>query len=85
MKPKLVFFKMLNYYDELPKYMTTSKTRKSDTEELKKLQKDEKIRNDARRTGQKKGVSISTDKPKLKTEKVDRPARKTTKKRVAVR
>jgi|APCry4251928276_1046603.scaffolds.fasta_scaffold43065_1 hypothetical protein len=76
---------MLNYYNEFLKYMSPSKTRKIDTAELKKLQKDEKIRNDARRTGQKKGVSISTDKPKLKTEKVDRPARKTTKKRVAVR
>ena len=65
--------------------MATSKTRKTDTEELKKLQKNEKIRNDARRKGQKKGVSISTDKPKLKTEKTDRPARKTTKKRVAIR
>lgn len=63
----------------------TSKTRKIDTEELKKLQKNEKIRNKARRTGQKKGVSISTDKPKLKAKKVYRPARKTSKKRVSVR
>jgi hypothetical protein len=65
--------------------MATSKTRKTNTEELKKLQKNEKIRNDARRKGQKKGVSISTDKPKLKTEKINRPARKNTKKRVSVR
>ena len=65
--------------------MTTSKTRKTNTEELKKLQNNEKIRNDARRKGQKKGVSISTDKPKLKTEKINRPARKNTKKRVSVR
>lgn len=65
--------------------MVTSKTRKTNAEELKKLQKNEKIRNDARRKGQKKGVSISTDKPKLKTEKTTRPARKITKKRVSVR
>jgi hypothetical protein len=65
--------------------MATSKTRKTNPEELKKLQKNEKIRNDARRKGQKKGVSISTDKPKLKTEKINRPARKNTKKRVSVR
>ena len=65
--------------------MVTSKTRKTNDEELKKLQKNEKIRNDARRKGQKNDVSISTDKPKLKTEKVSRPARKNTKKRVSVR
>ena len=65
--------------------MVASKTRKMTSEELEKLQKDEKIRNDARRTGQKQGVSISTDKSKLKSEKPDRPARKNTKKRVSVR
>ncbi len=65
--------------------MVTSKTRKTNAEELKKLQKNEKIRNEARRKGQKKGVSISTDKPKLKKGKVTRPARKITKKRVSVR
>ena len=65
--------------------MATSKARKIGSEELEKIQKDEKIRNDARRKGQKKGVSISTDKSKLKNEKPDRPARKITKKRVAVR
>jgi len=65
--------------------MVVSKIRKTDSEELKKLQKDEKIRNDARRKGHKKDVSISTDKPKLKTNKADRLARKNTKKRVSVR
>jgi len=65
--------------------MITSKTRKTNSEELEKLQKNEKIRNDARRKGQKKGVSISTDKSKLKTTKPDRSARKTGKKRVSVR
>ena len=65
--------------------MATSKTRKTKPEELRKLQKNEKIRNNARRKGQKKGVSISTDKPKLKTEKANRSARKNPKKRVSVR
>lgn len=65
--------------------MVSSKTRKISSEELKKLQKDEKIRNDARRRKQKVDASIATDKSKLKTEKPDRPARKSTKKRVSVR
>lgn len=65
--------------------MTSNKSRKMSSEELEKIQKGEKIRNDARRKGQKKGVSISTDKPKLKNEKPDKPARKVTKKRVSVR
>ncbi|MDH3490246.1 MAG: hypothetical protein OEL56_07335 [Nitrosopumilus sp.] len=65
--------------------MTSNITRKINSEELEKLKKDEKIRNDVRRKGQKKGVSISTDKSKLKEEKPDRPARKSPKKRVSVR
>jgi len=65
--------------------MIASKTRKTDSEELEKLQKDEKIRNDARRKGQKKGVSISTDKSKLNIDKPNRPVRKNTKKRVSIR
>lgn len=65
--------------------MVSSKTRKISSEELKKLQKDEKIRNDARRRKQKVDASIATDKSKLKTEKPYRPARKSTKKRVSVR
>lgn len=65
--------------------MVKSKTRKITPEELEKLKSEEKIRNDARRTGQKEGVSISTDKSKLKSEKPDRPARKIKKKRVSVR
>lgn len=65
--------------------MVTSKTRKIDSDELEKLKGDERIRNDARRKGQKKGVSISTDKSKLKNEPPDMPARKITKKRVSVR
>ena len=66
-------------------YVVTSKTRKIDPKELEKLKENERIRNDARRKGQRKGVSISTDKSKLKNEKQDRPARKNTKKRVSVR
>lgn len=65
--------------------MVSNKSRKMSSEELEKIQKGEKIRNDARRKGQKKGASISTDKPKLKNEKPDRPARKITKKRNAIR
>jgi len=62
-----------------------SKTRKIDSEKLKKLQKDEKTRNDARRKAQKKGASISTDKSKLKSGTPAKPARKNPKKRVSVR
>ena len=65
--------------------MAISKNRKIDSEKLKKLQNDEKIRNDARRKAQKKGASISTDKSKLKSGKLVKPARKSPKKRVSVR
>lgn len=65
--------------------MAISKTRKIDSEKLKKLQKDEKTRNDARRTAQKQGASLSTDKSKLKSGKPAKPARKSPKKRVSVR
>jgi len=65
--------------------MVVDKTRKVDSEKLKKLQKDEKTRNDARRKAQKKGASISTDKSKLKNGKLTKPARKSPKKRVSVR
>ena len=65
--------------------MVDNKTRKTDFEKLEKLQKDEKTRNDARRKAQKKGASISTDKPKLKSGKLTKPARKSPKKRVSVR
>jgi uncharacterized membrane protein (DUF106 family) len=65
--------------------MAITKTRKVDSEKLKKLQKDEKTRNDARRKAQKKGASISTDKSKLKSGKLAKPARKSPKKRVSIR
>jgi|GEM_PF-3256785 len=65
--------------------MAIDKTRKIDSEKLKKLQKDEKTRNDARRKAQKKGASISTDKSKLKSGKLTKPPRKSPKKRVSVR
>lgn len=79
------FENSVNYIDWLSTCMVKSKTRKITPEELEKLKSEEKIRNDARRTGQKEGVSISTDKSKLKSEKPDRPARKIKKKRVSVR
>ncbi len=65
--------------------MTLSKTRKIGNDELKKLQKNEKIRISARRKAQKKGKSIATDKSKPKTTKPTRPARKVTKKRASIR
>ncbi|MFB5605273.1 MAG: hypothetical protein ACE5R5_02680 [Nitrosarchaeum sp.] len=65
--------------------MATSKTRKITSDELKKLQKNEKIRNTARRKAQKVGKSIATDKSKPKTTKPTRPARKVTKKRASIR
>ncbi|MFB5628351.1 MAG: hypothetical protein ACE5RR_00275 [Nitrosarchaeum sp.] len=65
--------------------MATSKTRKITSDELKKLQKNEKIRNTARRKAQKVGKSIATDKSKPKTTKPTRPVRKVTKKRASIR
>ena len=65
--------------------MTTPKTRKISSEELKKLQKNEKVRITARRKAQKVGKSIVTDKSKPKTTKPTRPARKVTKKRASIR
>ncbi len=62
-----------------------TKTRKISSDELKKLQKNEKIRNAARRKAQKIGKSIATDKSKPRTTKPTRPARKVTKKRVSIR
>ena len=59
--------------------------RKIDSRELERLQNEEKTRNSARRKAQKKGKSIATDKPKLKTAKPSKPARKVTKKRASVR
>lgn len=67
------------------KTSTTKTSRKITSEKLKKLQREEKIRNTTRRTAQKKGRSIVTDKPKLKSSRINRPARKASKKRVSVR
>jgi len=64
---------------------TSGKVRKITSEKLKKLQKEEKTRNTARRKAQMKGRSIATDKPKLSSKKPTRLARRTAKKRVAVR
>lgn len=55
------------------------------SEKLKKLQRAEKLRNTSRRKAQKKGRSLTTDKPKLKSHKPMRFARKPSKRRVSVR
>lgn len=81
----LEFINHIKYNGQLFMHMATGKTRKIVPKELEKLKENERIRNDARRKGQKRGVSISTDKSKLKNEKPGRPARKITKKRVSVR
>ena len=70
----------------IKKKPTNSKTsRKITSEKLRKLQREEKIRNTSRRTAQKKGKSLATDKPKLKSRKPIRLARKASKRRVSVR
>ncbi|HUT06915.1 MAG TPA: hypothetical protein VMW74_09565 [Nitrosopumilaceae archaeon] len=60
-------------------------SRKIPSEKLKKLQREEKVRNISRRNAQKKGRSLATDKPKLHSKKPIRLARRTSKKRVSVR
>jgi len=55
------------------------------SDKLRKLQKTEKIRNISRLKAQKKGRSLSSDKPKLNSKKPMRPARRASKKRVSVR
>jgi len=69
----------------LKKKSSTKTSRKPTSEKLKKLQRAEKIRNTSRRNAQKKGRSLATDKPKLKSRKPIRLARKASKKRVSVR
>jgi len=65
---------------------TTSRTSRTlPSEKLRKLQRAEKLRNISRRKAQKKGRSLTTDKPKLKRQKPTRFARKASKKRVSVR
>lgn len=65
--------------------MVLGKSRKINSEELKKLQKEEKTRNSVRRKAQKIGKSIATEKSNPKTVRPTRPARKVTKKRASVR
>jgi hypothetical protein len=68
------------------KKKSSSKTSRGLTsEKLKKLQRQEKIRNISRRKAQMKGKSLTTDKPKLKSKKPIRLARRPSKKRVSVR
>lgn len=70
----------------LKKKSPSKKTsRNLSSEKLKKLQREEKIRNSSRRSAQKKGRSLATDKPKLNKRKPIRSARRTSKKRVSVR
>ncbi|TFH02736.1 MAG: hypothetical protein E4G77_01760 [Nitrosopumilus sp.] len=64
---------------------STKTSRKITDEKLLKLQREEKIRNSSRRTAQKKGRSLATDKSKLKSSRPIRLARKASKKRVSVR
>ncbi|MFB5604068.1 MAG: hypothetical protein ACE5RK_06645 [Candidatus Nitrosomaritimum aestuariumsis] len=54
------------------------------SEKLKKLQREEKIRIISRRKSQKKGKSLTTDKPKFKSKPV-RPMRRPSKRRASVR
>ena len=67
------------------KKSSTKTSRGLTSEKLKKLQRTEKIRNTTRRKAQKKGRSLVTDKPKLKSKKPVRLARRQSKKRVSVR
>ena len=60
------------------------KSRAMSSEKLKKLQREEKIRIISRRKSQKKGRSLTTDKPKYKSKPV-RPTRRPSKRRVSVR
>ena len=73
----------LNTLKKKPSSKKTSRNLSS--EKLKKLQREEKIRNTSRRNAQKKGRSLATDKPKLKSRKPVRLARRASKKRVSVR
>jgi hypothetical protein len=73
----------LNALKKKPSNAKTS--RKITSEKLRKLQGEEKIRNISRRISQKKGRSLVTDKPKLKSRKPVKLARKASKKRVSVR
>ncbi|NIM25529.1 MAG: hypothetical protein GTN97_06835 [Nitrosopumilaceae archaeon] len=63
----------------------TKTSRKIPSEKLKKLQRQEKIRNTSRRKAQKVGRSLTTDKPKLNRTKPTRPMRRPSKRRVSVR
>ena len=67
------------------KSTNTAHSRNLSSEKLKKLQKTEKIRNISRLKAQKKGRSLTSDKPKLNLKKPMRPARRASKKRVSVR
>ncbi|MDX1441386.1 MAG: hypothetical protein R3237_02890 [Nitrosopumilaceae archaeon] len=63
----------------------TRTSRKVTSDKLKKLQKQEQIRNTSRRKAQKVGRSIISDKPKLRKSKPTRPTRRPSKRRVSLR
>ena len=75
----------LNEKKSKKKTTRTLNARNLTSEKLEKLQKTERERNASRRKAQKKGKSLSSDKPKLKSSKPVRLARKASKKRVSVR
>jgi len=60
-------------------------SRTIESEKLKKIQKNEKIRNRSRLKAQKIGRSLTSDKPKLHSKKPVRPARRPSKKRASIR
>ena len=60
-------------------------SRTIESEKLKRLQKDEKIRNRSRLKAQKTGRSLASDKPKLHSKKPVRSARRQSKKRASIR
>lgn len=75
----------LNEKKSKKKTTRTLKTRNLTSEKLEKHQKTERERNASRRKAQKKGKSLASDKPKLKSRRPVRLARKASKKRVSVR
>ena len=74
-----------NQNKQTAKKSTSRPSRVLASEKLRKLQKAEKIRNLSRLRAQKKGKSLTSDKPKLNSKKPSRPARRASKKRVSVR
>lgn len=74
-----------NQKKKSPKKSPVRNSRTIESEKLKKLQKDEKIRNRSRLKAQKTGRSLVSDKPKLHSKKPVRSARRPSKKRASIR